>query len=220
MASNNPAVKARNNLHFSNKNIRISPSTMAITPDIKIIKNINAVLMMNAELRFKKEKGEATKAKAKAKAKAMTKNKKAKRATAKTEKGTTFFEPKAPNKSPSPPATFLETQPEDVAIYQPWDDIILGPQEPNVLYRLYDDGLRPEDSCMGCLLSTCQRASYVATAVGVANSMEGPATKIMNNPNRHNWFISIYNGVKKVYTDATYGTQCARMYAVKTWPTS
>ena len=70
---------------------------------------------------------------------------------------------------------------------------------------------------MGCHLFTCQRSSYVTTAVGIANSLEGQATSIMNTHERHKWFISIYNDVKKVSSDSTYGIQCARMYALKTW---
>ena len=60
MANNNPTLKGNNNLHFLNKNIHFSTSTMVVNnfipPNVKKIqKNVNAVLMMNAELRFKKE---------------------------------------------------------------------------------------------------------------------------------------------------------------------
>ena len=129
-------------------------------------------------------------------------------------KANTIFQQNNPTKRLYVPKTLLQTQPGDIAVYQSWDDIVFGTPEPT-------RGFCPEDSCMGCLLSTCQRASYhVATAVCVANSLEGPKTAIMNNCVRQDWFISIYNGVKKVYSDSTYGIQCARMYAVKTWPTS
>ena len=174
------------------------------TPKVKIIKNVNAVLMMNAELQFKKEK-----------AKAETRNKKVQKAKGKASskvKANTIFQQNTPTKRLYVPEILLQTQPDDVvAVYQPWDDIIFGTQEPTGHFC-------PEDSCMGCLFSTCQRASYVAAAVGAANSLEGPSTAIMNNCDHQDCFISIYNGVKKVYSDSTYGIQCARMYAVKTWP--
>ena len=186
------------------------------TPKVKIIKNVNAVLMMNAELQFKKEKAKAeTRNKKVQKAKRKNKNVQMAKAKASSKvKANTIFQQKTPTKRLNVPETLLQTQPEDVAaaVYQPWDGIIFGTQEPT-------GGICPEDSCMGCLLSTCQRASYVATAVGVANSLEGPKTAIMKNCDRQDWFISIYNGVKKVYSDSTYGIQCAQMYAVKTWPT-
>ena len=212
MANNNPTLKVNNNLHFSNKNIHISTSTMAVNnsiPKVKIIKkNVNVVLMMNAELCFKKEK-----------AKAATKNKKVQRATKAKGKASSkvkainFIQQQIPTKRSYLPDTLLQTQPEDVgAVYQPWDDIMFGTHKSTA-------GFRPEDSCMGCLLATCQRASYVATAVGIANSLEGANTTIMNNRDHQDWFISIYNGVKKVYSDSTYGIQCARLYAAKTWPT-
>ena len=167
--------------------------------------------MMNAEHRFEMEK-----------AKAERKNSKLQLAKAKAGKQIAKLKadhqkPNAPKIKLSYPQTHQEgTHLEDMVAYQPWDNIF-GIKDPNVLYRDYDNGIRPEDSCMGCLLSTCQRSSYVATAVGIANSLEGQATSIMNTHERHKWFISIYNDVKKVSSDSTYGIQCARMYALKTW---
>lgn len=201
-------------INFPNENIQNSTLTMAVnnsTPSIKKPRNVNAVLMMNAEHRFEKEK-----------AKAERKNSKLQLAKAKAGKQIAKLKadhqkPNAPKIKLSYPQTHQEgTHLEDMVAYQPWDNIF-GIKDPNVLYRDYDNGIRPEDSCMGCLLSTCQRSYYVATAAGIANSLEGQVTSIMNTHERHKWFISIYNDVKKVSSDSTYGIQCARMYALKTW---